>query len=139
MVVLGIAVLLLLLGWPKVKRLLLQANVRSSRGAVIGFYQQGRLRAVQSGRATSIWFSGNRMWVTAKPRRTIGGSGTYDTLGYVYDFNQRYGVTISPTPDTLINFNARGLGITPSDVTVALSRSGVRDSIVINQIGRVSR
>jgi prepilin-type N-terminal cleavage/methylation domain-containing protein len=138
LMVLGVAAVLLAISWPKVKTLMVKANVRSARSAVIGYYQQGRMRALQSGRPTTIWFSSNRMWVTASPRRNAG-TGTYDTLGYVYDFNQRYGVAVAASPDTTVSVNARGLGISANSLTLALTRAGIRDSIVINQIGRVTK
>ena len=138
-IVLGVAAVLLVMGWPRVQRLLLQANVKSARSSVIGRYQQARMGALQSGRSTSVWFSGNRMWVTARPRLTGCGGCTYDTLGVVYDLNQRYGVSVAPSPDTVVSLSARGLGVSANSMTIALTRAGVRDTLVINQIGRVTK
>jgi len=138
-IVLGVAAVLLVMGWPRVQRLLLQANVKSARSSVIGRYQQARMGALQSGRATTVWFSGNRMWVTASPRLTACGGCTYDTLGVVYDLNQRYGVSVAPSPDTVVSLSARGLGVSANSMTIALTRAGVRDTLVINQIGRVTK
>ena len=138
-IVLGVAAVLLVMGWPRVQRLLLQANVKSARSSVIGRYQQARMGALQSGRSTSVWFSGNRMWVTARPRLTACGGCTYDTLGVVYDLNQRYGVSVAPSPDTVVSLSARGLGVSANSMTIALTRAGVRDTLVINQIGRVTK
>lgn len=139
MIVLGVATVLLVMGWPRVRRLLVQANVKSARSATIGYYQQGRMRALESGRTTTVWFGATRMWVTARPRKTVGGSGTYDTIGVVYDMSQRYGVSVAATPDTFVVLNARGLGLSSNNTTtlIALSRSGVQDTVRINQIGRV--
>jgi prepilin-type N-terminal cleavage/methylation domain-containing protein len=138
-IVLGVAGVLMIIGWPRVQRLLLQANVHSARSSVIGHYQQARMGALQSGRATSVWFSGNRMWVTASPRLTACGGCTSDTLGVVYDLNQRYGVSVAASPDTVVSLSARGLGISANSMTIALTRAGVRDTVVINQIGRVAK
>jgi prepilin-type N-terminal cleavage/methylation domain-containing protein len=140
-IVIGVAAVLMVMGWPRIQRLLLQSSVRSARSAVIGSYQTGRMGALQSGKATTVWFSANRMWVTAKPRTTACAGCTYDTLGVIYDLNQRYGVTLTVTPDTFVYLNARGLGLSTNNATtvIALNRAGVRDTVRINQIGRVTK
>ncbi len=140
-IVIGVAAVLLVMGWPRVQGLLLQSRVRSARSAVIGSYQQGRMSALQSGKATTVWFSANRMWVTAKPRTTACAGCTYDTVGVVYDLSQRYGVSLAVSPDTFVYLNARGLGLSTNNATtvIALSKSGIRDTVRINQIGRVTK
>jgi prepilin-type N-terminal cleavage/methylation domain-containing protein len=139
LIVLGVAAVLLVLGWPRAQRLLLQANVKSARAAVIGNYQQARMAALQSGRPTTIWFGSDRMWVTARPRRNAG-TGTYDTLGIVYDLSQRYGVTVNANPTT-VDLNVRGLGLSTNnaETRIAITRAGVKDTVRINQIGRVTK
>jgi prepilin-type N-terminal cleavage/methylation domain-containing protein len=141
LIVLGVAAVLFAIGWPQAQRLLLGSSVKSARGAVITFYQQARSRALQDARQTTVWFGQHNVWVTAKPRRTACAGCTYDTVGTVTDMNQRYGVTISATPDSFVVLNARGIGLTSNNGTtvVAVAKSSTRDTVRISQIGRITK
>jgi prepilin-type N-terminal cleavage/methylation domain-containing protein len=138
-VVLG---LIALIGYPKLSATMNKSNLRSARAAMINLVTKARIASSQLGRRTWIKFEGNKAYVIARPRKTPGGTGTVDTIGPVLDFSQEYGATVTHTGGVdSIQFSPTGVGSSPGNVTVDvwLARSGFRDSLRIDFLGRITK
>ena len=96
---------------------------------------------MQRSRSASVNFNGNNIAVTAKPR-TVAGVGTMDTIGGVQNLNALYGVTVSlSTSATSVDYDPRGFagGLSATPLVIVLSRSGKRDSVSLDYLGRVTK
>ena len=137
LIVVGLVGLLMLVGFPKAQAALRKSQLRSARNAAINQYQQARTRAINEGRAVTVNLNGTSLWLTAQPRRTVGGTGDRDTIGTIQDLSAKFGVAM--TYDAAwYTVDARGLGTTPgTDNKIVFTRSGVRDSFTLNGYGRI--
>jgi len=132
MVVIIMIGLVSLLSAPKMRDALARANVRSARSNSIALYQRARASAIESGRVTTLRFTGNVALVTAGPRLT--GSGTLDTIGNPQNMFQLYQVSV--TAGGPLTIDPRGLG-TSAATTIYLRRAGFTDSFVVTGFGRL--
>ena len=124
--------------FPRIRGALEGQNVRSARAAGTTFVATARAAAVQRGcRGTLHMRADGRMWVTVCTV-TPGVGKTLDTLGPVEPVGERYSVTVAPSRDS-VAFDARGLKSGFERVTVVFATSNVRDSLVVNELGKVVR
>jgi prepilin-type N-terminal cleavage/methylation domain-containing protein len=140
-VVIVIIGVITLIGFPKIKDALDKTNIRSARVAAATYVATARAAAVERGCRGVVHFSGSTgtVWVTVCPRMSTSGSGTIDTIGVVDPLASLYNVTMTETLDS-VQFDPRGLRLNANTTTVLLTTSsGGRDSIVINQLGKVVR
>ena len=139
MVVIVIIALTTMIGFPKIKDAIYKTNVRSARVASATYVATARAAAIQRGCTGVVHFVPGSAWVTVCPRMSTKGSGTVDTIGLVDNLATMYGVTMTVTLDS-VQFDPRGLSLTNAqDVVLFTTPSGARDSILINQIGKVVR
>jgi len=141
MVVVVIIGVITLIGFPKIKDALDKTNVRSARVAAATYVATARAAAIGRGCRGVVHFSGSpgTVWVTVCPRMTTAGSGTIDTIGVVDNLMSLYKVTMTETSDS-VQFDPRGLRMVNTSTTVLFTTtSGGRDSILINQLGKVVR
>lgn len=141
MVVVVIVALTTMIGFPKIKDAIYKNNVRSARVAASTFVATARAAAIQRGCTGVVHFSGSAgtVWVTVCPRMTAQGSGTIDTIGMVDNLAKLYTVTMTETLDS-VRFDPRGLSMAGAQSTVRFTTTtGGRDSILINQMGKVVR
>ena len=75
MIALTIVALLSVIAFPKLRNSMIKANVRGARNQLANMLTAARTVSEQSNRSTALRFNGNVAWVTATPRRTVGGSG----------------------------------------------------------------
>ena len=140
MVVVVIIGVIAMIGFPRIKNAIQKTNVRSARVATATFIATARQAAIQRGCRGVVHFSSGAsgtVWVTVCPRMSATGSGTIDTVGVVNAMAQLYGVTMSASLDS-VQFDPRGLSLTGAQSSVAfLGSDGTRDSVLINQIGKV--
>ncbi len=137
LITVGIVGLLMLVGYPKAQAALRKSQLRSARNAAINQYQQARTRAINEGRPVTLNLNATSLWVTAQPRRTVGGTGNCDTLGTIQDLSAKFGVAMAYDAATY-TVDARGLGTTPgTDNKIVFTRSGVRDSFTLGGYGRI--
>jgi len=130
-----------LIGFPKIKDALDKTNIRSARVAAATYVATARAAAVERGCRGVVHFSGSMgtVWVTVCPRMSTTGSGTIDTIGVVDPLASLYKVTMTETLDS-VQFDPRGLRLNPNTTTVLFTTSsGGRDSILVNQLGKVVR
>jgi prepilin-type N-terminal cleavage/methylation domain-containing protein len=124
--------------FPRIRGALASQNVRSARAASTTFVTTARAAAVQRGcRGTLHMRADGRMWVTVCTV-TPGVGKTLDTLGTVEPLGQRYSVTVAPSRDS-VAFDARGMKSGFERVTVVFANNDVRDSLIVNELGKVVR
>jgi len=134
-VVLG---LIALIGFPRISAAMVKSDLRSARTTVINLVATARAASVQTSRRTWLKFEGNKAYVLARPRLTVGGAGVdpADTLGTVHDLSAQYGVTASGVDS--IQFDPRGFGASFGDTSsVTLSRSSHTETVKLDGLGRV--
>jgi prepilin-type N-terminal cleavage/methylation domain-containing protein len=137
MIVVVIIGLTALIGYPKVASGLAKSNLRSSRTTLANMFTKARAVATQQNRRTWVDFNGNNVVVTASPR-TLPGTGTVDSIGAVEKLDALYGVTLT-APVTSVAFNPRGFGSLNATRTFVVTRNSKRDSIIVDQLGRVTK
>jgi prepilin-type N-terminal cleavage/methylation domain-containing protein len=130
-----VAGLLGLFSFPTLASSMSRRAAWNARAVAIGMYSRARATALESGRATTLSWTGNVARITATPR-LAPGAGTLDTIGNPEDFGAIYGVTVSGSPSAALTIDPRGLGTSASAI-VFFTRNGIRDSIIVTGYGRV--
>ena len=141
MIVVVIFGILVAVVYPRVSQVLVKNDVRSARTTLANTFAKARAVAMQRSRSASVNFNGNNIAVTAKPR-TVAGVGTMDTIGGVQNLNALYGVSVSlSTSATSVDYDPRGFagGLSATPLVIVLSRSGKRDSVSLDYLGRVTK
>ncbi|HEU4827628.1 MAG TPA: prepilin-type N-terminal cleavage/methylation domain-containing protein [Gemmatimonadales bacterium] len=136
MIVIVVAGLLFMIGLPRLRDAVLRNNVYQSRVALSALYARTRAVSIEQGRMGYLAISGNRVAVLV--RLTPTGAAWADTIGVVEDLNERYGVTVTTTDDT-IRVDPRGFGLNDLTETIAVSRDGIADTIFISPFGRIQQ
>ncbi len=137
LVAISIMAVIAAIGIPRIRDALKKQSVRSARAATQTLVATARGAAVARGcRATLHMSADGRMWVTSC-RNVAGLSATLlDTLGGMHQIGGQFGVTVVPSRDSLA-FDARGLNVDFLRVVVQFQSSGIIDSSVINEVGKV--
>jgi prepilin-type N-terminal cleavage/methylation domain-containing protein len=134
LVVVGIGMLIAI---PRVTEAFAQNTLQSTRSRVMSLYSTARAVSSSSGRVTYLHLSGNRLMITAIPRRTAPiGANTRDTIGVPVNVQTLYGVTIAPSVDS-VRIDQTGLGGTGNTTTIRFTKGSHVDSIQISPYGRV--
>jgi prepilin-type N-terminal cleavage/methylation domain-containing protein len=136
-VVVGI---LTLMTYPRVNAAVTRSDIRGARTRVANLLATARTVATQSSRTARLQFEGNKVFVTASPRRIVG-AGDRDTVGLVVDLNTVYGTTTTLSGGTTeIVYDPRGLASGfGGDVTITLARGGHSQALKIDMLGRVTK
>ena len=129
-----IAGVLAMFGFPTFARALNARAAWNARAVAIGMYAQARANASETGRSTTLRWTGNTAVITSSPR--LNGGAGLETIGSTRNFNSMFGVTVSGTPSTTLTVDPRGLGTSGSS-TIFFVRNGIRDSILVTGYGRV--
>jgi prepilin-type N-terminal cleavage/methylation domain-containing protein len=142
MIVVVIFGLMAIAVYPRVGLVLAKNDVRSARTTLANKFAMARAVAMQRSRSASVTFNGNNVAVTAGPR-TMPGVGSVDTIAGVQNLNALYGVTIS-APVASVNYDPRGFaggvsGLGSTALYFVVSRSGKRDSVSLDYLGRVTK
>jgi prepilin-type N-terminal cleavage/methylation domain-containing protein len=139
-VALVVVSLLMLIGFPKVSSAIARNNVRASRTVVVNLLAKARASATIANRKTWLVVGGNRAWILARPRLSVG-AGDADTLGIVENLNARYGTTVTMSASTLdsIAFDPRGfaLGLGATSKNITVTKSSYSDVVTVDAKGRV--
>jgi prepilin-type N-terminal cleavage/methylation domain-containing protein len=126
------------IGIPRIRNAIQKNNVRGARAALGTLVAKTRAAAVQRGCKAAIHFTSGSMgtvWVTACK---VSNSALTDTLGGVEQFADRYSVTLSSTGDS-VTFMPNGVSPDNTLTILRFSASGINDSVMINQVGKVVR
>jgi hypothetical protein len=98
---------------------------------------KARAAAVSRGCTATMKFTSGTSGTVAISVCTVGGGGT-EILGGVDSLAARYQVTMTSSADSL-KFDARGLSVGYSGMTVRFSSNSASDSVLINPLGKVVR
>ncbi len=123
------------LALPKLTTAAQKANIRSTRLEISTMVARARAAAIQRGCVDSLHISTSAAtaWVTACK---VVGTGR-DTVGPVDQVGKRFGVTLS-TSTTDYGFDPRGILVGFAGGTITITGSGFTDSVVINNVGKVT-
>jgi prepilin-type N-terminal cleavage/methylation domain-containing protein len=125
----------MLIAIPHVRDAMAQNNLLNTRAKVVSLYSTARAVSSSSGRVAYLHLNGNRVMVTAVPRRNAGG-GSRDTVGVPENVQTLYGVTIATNNDS-VKIDQTGLGAAGNATTIKFTKGSRVDSIVISPYGRV--
>lgn len=129
------------MGFPRIRDAIEKTNVRSAKVAIRTYVATTRATAVARGcRSTVHFVSGGdpRMWVTTCK---VSGAGTApDTVAGVEYLGERWGIRLQSGKDS-IQYDPRGMRLSYEVTAVVIRDKGdnPKDSIVINQLGKVVR
>ncbi len=123
------------IGIPRLRGSLQKQNVRSARAAIATLVATARSVAVQRGCSATLNMNADSAWVTACGINPPAASVVVGTKKLVASV---YGVTLSSTSSTLV-FDPRGIATVFQTTTVHVIGPTYRDSVVINQVGKVVR
>jgi prepilin-type N-terminal cleavage/methylation domain-containing protein len=114
-----------------------KSGVRGAIGAIASLHAIARNTAISRGRtAVLVMHAAAPATVLVVVRRP--GSSVVDTVGAVENLYTRFAVELATTSDS-VAFTPRGIGISTSNTTVIVTRSGVADTLTISGAGRVLR
>jgi prepilin-type N-terminal cleavage/methylation domain-containing protein len=142
MIVVVIFGILVAVVYPRISQVLVKNDVRSARTTLANKFATARAVAMQRSRSASVNFNGNNIAVTAKPRTVPDGLSTMDTVGAVQNLNALYGVTVTVSPSVAsVDYDPRGFagGLSATPLVIVVSRSGKRDSVSLDYLGRVTK
>lgn len=136
MVVVILIAVLTALALPKLTTAAQKSNIRSTRLELSSMVVRARAAAIQRGCVDSLHLNSTSAWVTACQ---VSGSAR-DTVGPVDRIGSRFGVTLGGKTD--FGFDPRGLLVGFSGGTITITgtggNSGFSDSVVINNVGKVT-
>ena len=124
------------IGFPKIRRSLDKANVRSARAAVGTLAATARAAAIQRGCPGVIHFVATNatVWVTTNCPTKV------DTVSGVQQLATRFNVTLTASRDS-VRYDPRGLSLdnlaSNTVITFTCSVGSNVDSTVINPLGKV--
>ena len=114
-----------------------KSGVRGAIGAIASLHATARNSAISRGRiAVLVIKAAAPATVLVVLRRS--GSSVVDTVGAVENLYTRFAVALATTSDS-VAFTPRGIGVSTSNTTVIVTRSGVADTLTISGAGRLIR
>ena len=139
MFVFVLAGVLMAIGFPRLRTGLEHQNVRSSKALLATLVATARGSAVQRGCNATLNMTADSVWVTAcnvspPPAPATVQVGTKKLVG------SEFGVTLAPGVATIV-YDPRGMR-TPfagAATTIRIVSTHFTDSVVINQVGKVTR
>lgn len=123
------------IGVPRLRRGLEKQNIRSSKALIATLVATARGTAIQRGCAATLNITGDSVWVTAcgvNPPAASVQVGTKKLVG------SEFGVTLSSSA-AAVTYDPRGISTLFQPTTVRVIGPRYRDSVMINEVGRVKR
>jgi len=135
LVVIGLVGLITL---PKLNAAFTQSTVISAKSRLAALYSAARATATGSNQTAVLRINGNQVYVYAYPRHQApaGGAGAVDTIVRPTDFSTFYGVTLSGGVDS-VRVLSTGLGL--DSAVIILTKSSLKDTVIISRYGRVQK
>jgi len=124
-------------GIPRFHGAIEKNNVRAARAAVGTTVAKARAAAIQRGCRAYLHFTSGSdatMWVAVCNLRTPA----LDTLGGIDSVSARWNVTVTASRDSVI-YLPSGISRDYLPTLVVFTSNAVRDSIIINEVGKVVR
>lgn len=125
------------IGFPRLRRGLEKQNIRSAKAQIATMVATARGTAIQRGCRATLNLTADSVWVTAcgitgNPPPASVDVGTKKMVGSTYN------VVLSSSAPT-ITYDPRGLRILFQPTTVRVIGPTYRDSVIINELGKVKR
>jgi prepilin-type N-terminal cleavage/methylation domain-containing protein len=125
------------IGFPRLRRGLEKQNIRSSKALIATLVATARGTAIQRGCRATLNFSADSVWVTAcgltgNPPPSNVAVGSKKLVGSAYR------VTIASSNATIV-YDPRGISTLFQPTTVQVIGATYRDSVLINELGKVKR
>ncbi|MEX2157393.1 MAG: GspH/FimT family pseudopilin [Gemmatimonadales bacterium] len=123
------------IAFPRLKNSLEKQNVRSAKVLIATLVATARGVAVQRGCAATLNMTADSIWVTAcgvNPPAPSVRVGTKKVVG------SEYNLKLSPSAAAVV-YDPRGLATAFQTTTIRIIGPTYRDSVVINQVGKVTR
>ena len=122
---------------PRLRDAIQKTNVRGAKVAIGNLMIKARAVAVARGCTATVAFTSGATGTVSITVCNVNGTGS-QVLGGVDSVAARYSVTMTPSASSL-QYDARGLSVGYSTLTVLLKSNSFSDSVVINQLGKVVR
>lgn len=123
------------MAFPRLKNSLEKQNIRSTKALMATLVATARGVAVQRGCSATLHMTVDSVWVTAcgvNPPAASVQVGTKKLVG------SEFNVTLNPTAATVV-YDPRGIATVFQSTTIRIIGPTYRDSVVINQVGKVTR
>jgi prepilin-type N-terminal cleavage/methylation domain-containing protein len=129
LIAIAVVGLLLAILAPRLTTTLTTVNIQNARASVVNLYGRARSTAIQTRSTATLWFNGNRVWIT------VPQSPGVDTVGGVLDVSSQYGVAVASTGNVTVL--PTGMVNAAVPITVTLTKNGKTDSLTISGYGRI--
>ena len=123
------------IGFPRLRRGLEKQNIRSSKALIATLAATARGTAIQRGCAATLNMTVDSVWVTScgvNPPAASVQVGTKKLVG------SEFSVTLSSN-NASITYDPRGISTLFQSTTIQVIGPNYRDSVIINEVGRVKR
>jgi prepilin-type N-terminal cleavage/methylation domain-containing protein len=120
---------------PRLRGSLEKQNIRSAKALTSVLVATARGVAVQRGCSATLNMTTDSIWVTAcgvNPPAALVQVGTKKLVG------EEFQVTLQPTAASIV-FDPRGIQTSFTSTTIRFIGANYRDSVMINQVGKVVR
>lgn len=125
------------IGFPRLRRGLEKQNIRSTKAMIATMVATARGTAIQRGCVATLNLASDSVWVTA-----CGVTGNPPpasvVVGTAKQVRGELNVTLSASQPT-IRYDPRGIRLSLIRTTVRVIGPSYQDSVVINEVGKVTR
>jgi prepilin-type N-terminal cleavage/methylation domain-containing protein len=123
------------IGFPRLRDALEKQNVRSAKALIATLAATARGSAIQRGCSATLNMTVDSIWVTACGVNPPAASVQVGTKKLVGD---EFNVTLSPSAGSVV-YDPRGISTVFQATTVRIIGPNYQDSVIINEVGRVSK
>jgi len=123
------------IGFPRLRDGLEKQNIRSAKALIATLAATARGAAIQRGCSATLNLSVDSIWVSACGVNPPAASVQVGTKKLVGD---EFSVTLSATAASVV-YDPRGISTVFAPTTVRVTGPHYSDSVVINEVGRVSK
>jgi prepilin-type N-terminal cleavage/methylation domain-containing protein len=123
------------IGFPRLRTQLEKQNIRSAKALTATLVATARATAIQRGCSATLNLSSDSIWVSACQ---ISGAAGQVQVGTKKVVGSEFNVTLSPSVAAVV-YDPRGLTAQFQRRTVQIIGPHYRDSVVINEVGKVVR
>jgi len=120
---------------PRLRGSLEKQNIRSAKALTSTLVATARSVAVQRGCSATLNMTSDSIWVTACGVNPVAASVQVGTKKLV---GEEFNVTLNPSAASIV-FDPRGIQTSFTSTTVRFIGANYRDSVMINQVGKVVR
>ena len=123
------------IGFPRLRRGLEKQRIRNTKALLATMVATARATAIQRGCVATLNFAVDSVWVTACGVNPPAASVQVGTKKLVGD---EFSVTLNSSGGSVV-YDPRGISTVFQATTVRIIGPHYRDSVIINEVGRVSK